>query len=73
MPKKNRPGTPPAPKPVMHGDAFHTFIAEAQSIGNEVAARRQFDADVGEYLRVKGLADDFSAWRTERRALPTAR
>ena len=60
MTKKNRPKPP---SPVLHGNAFHAFIAEAQSIGNEVAARRQFDADVCEYLELKALADDFSAWR----------
>lgn len=50
----------------MHGNAFHTFIAEAQSIGNEVAARRAFDADVSEYLKSKGMIADFEAWRAKR-------
>lgn len=57
----------PAPAPVLHGDAFHSFIREATSIGNEVAARRAFDAEVSEYLGAKGLADDFNAWRAAKR------
>lgn len=54
---------PPKKMPVLHGDAFRTFIAEATSIGNEVEARRAFDADVGEYLGAKGLREDFDTWR----------
>ena len=75
MSKKNRPAkvpakTPvaPAPQPVMHGDAFRTFLAEATSIGNEVAARRSFDRDVGEYLESKALTADFNAWRAAKHA-----
>lgn len=61
MPKNKRP------EPVLHGDAFRTFIAEATSIGNEVDARRRFDADVGEYLESKGLREDFDAWRAAKK------
>jgi hypothetical protein len=55
------------PAPVLHGDAFHTFIAEAQSIGNEVAARRAFDRDVGEFLEEQGLRASFEAWRAAKK------
>lgn len=65
MKKKKHPVT--APSPVLHGNAFHTFVAEAQSIGNEVAARRLFDADVVEYITLKGLSADFEAWRAAKR------
>lgn len=68
MPKKNRPNKAPAPSPVLHGDVFHTFISEAQSLGNEVAARRAFDMDVCEYLSQQGLADAFEVWRAAKRA-----
>ena len=77
MSKKNRPSkvlaktpvpTAPAPRPVTHGDAFRTFLAEATSIGNEVAARRSFDRDVGEYLESKALTADFNAWREAKHA-----
>lgn len=76
MSRKNRPNKPailgpaaaPAPPPVLHGNCFHTFIAEARSLGNEVTARRAFDAEVGEYIAAKGLTDDFNAWREARRA-----
>lgn len=64
MPKNKPPMTVPSvPRPVMHGDAFRSFITEATSIGNELDARRLFDTDVGEYLTSKKLADDFNAWR----------
>jgi hypothetical protein len=53
----------PERAPVMQGDCFATFLREAQSIGNEVVARRAYDADVGEYLAEKGLLEDFAAWR----------
>jgi hypothetical protein len=68
MTKKNRPKTPPAktPQPVVHGDAFRTFLAEATSLGNEVAARRAFDADVGEFLKTRGLTTDFEEWRAKK-------
>lgn len=49
--------------PILHGDCFRTFLEEATSIGNEVAARREFCADVVEYLTQKGLIDEWSAWR----------
>ncbi len=62
------PKTPDARPPVVHGDCFRTFITEAQSIGNEVEARRVYDADVVEYLQAKGLFEEWSAWREAKRA-----
>lgn len=76
MSKKNRPAKAPvkipaaAPQPVIHGDAFRTFLAEATSLGNEVAARRSFDRDVGEYLESKALTADFNAWREAKHSPP---
>ncbi len=73
MSKKKRPNQASAPQrpvqlPVLHGNVFSTFISEAQSLGNEVNARREFDADVGEYLTQKGLLDEWSKWREAKRA-----
>ena len=75
MSRKKRPNspspTPPAPAgplPVLNGNCFATFIDEARSIGNEVAARRQFDADIMEYLKQKSLLEEWSAWYDARRA-----
>ena len=73
MSKKNRPAKAPVtktPQPVLHGDAFRTFLAEATSLGNEVAARRAFDADVGEFLKSRGLGPAFEEWRAARSAKP---
>ncbi len=76
MSKKKSPnsvaarGTPPkaaAPAPVAHGDCFRTFIDEARSIGNECVSRRQFDEDVVEFLKEKGMFADWAAWRTAKR------
>ena len=75
MKKKNRPNksykkaAAPAPAtPVLHGNVFRTFLAEATSIGNEVQARREFDADVVEFLTQKGLSAEWDAWRTAKHA-----
>lgn len=59
------------PPPVLHGDVFRTFVDEARSIGNEVVARREFDLDVVEYLRSKGLFDEWCAWRAAKRGPQT--
>ena len=68
MAKKKRPNKAPAQPPhVMQGDVFRTFLYEAQSIGNECTARRAFDADVIEYLKEKGLLEDWTAWREARK------
>lgn len=74
MSKKKRPNKAPShptpssqPLPVVHGDCFRTFLDEARSIGNEVVARREFCADVVEYLQQKGLFDEWSEWRTAKR------
>lgn len=67
----NRNVPQPAPAAVVHGDCFRTFIDEARSIGNECTARREFDADVVEYLKQKGIFDDWSAWREAKHAQKT--
>lgn len=72
-PQKPAPVQPQkvGPLPVVHGDCFRTFLDEARSIGNEVQARREFDADVAEYLQQKGLMDEWSKWREEKHAPKT--
>lgn len=60
------PASPPK-LPVLHGTCFTTFIDEAHSLGNEVMARREFCADVVEYLKQKGLMDEWGAWREAKR------
>lgn len=70
--KKQQPQTAPGPQPVVHGQAFAAFMREAQSIGNEVEARRAFDNEVGVYLKEKGLVDDFEGWRKARATPPAA-
>jgi hypothetical protein len=47
---------------------FTTFIEEATSLGNEVTARREFCADVVEYLTQKGLLHEWGEWRNAKRA-----
>jgi len=49
--------------PVTHGDVFATFLDEARNIGNEVSARRAHDAEIAEFLQVKGLTAEFEAFR----------
>ena len=66
MPKKNRSNASEKAAPVVHGEAFATFLKEAQSLGNEVVARRAFADEVSGYLREKGLVEDFEGWRTTR-------
>ncbi len=70
MSRKKRPQKPAAsaPLPVLHGNAFATFLQEAHSLGNEVVARREFDADIVEYLKQKGLLEEWGAWREQKRA-----
>ena len=73
MARKNRPAkkTPvPANPPVLSGNVFATFMHEAQSLGQEVEARRRHDVAVGEYLTQKGLGEDFAAWMMARNATP---
>jgi hypothetical protein len=75
MPKKKSPKTASvlalkdvSTRTVLHGDCFRAFLDEARSIGNEVAARREYDEDVVEYLTAKGLFDEWAIWRAKKRA-----
>lgn len=77
MAKKKRPvqktvkiaaAAPVPTPPVVHGDCFRAFIDEARSIGNECMARREYDNDVVEYLKQKGLFEDWATWREAKRA-----
>lgn len=65
MPKKKRPNN--APSAVLNGNVFATFVKEAQSIGSEVVARREYDADVGEFLKERGLLVAWADWRKAKR------
>jgi hypothetical protein len=55
------------PKPVMVGDVFQTFLHEAKSVGREVIARREWAADVVEFLESKELLVEWSDWRKAKR------
>ena len=70
MAKKKPAAAVPASKPVMQGQVFVTFIAEAREMVAELMARRQFDADAAAFLKERGLTDAFSAWRDARAAAP---
>ena len=75
MSRKKRPNKVQAPAapvmPVLHGDCFRTFLDEARSIGSEVMARREYDADVVEYLKQKGLFEEWGRWRETKRGPAT--
>lgn len=63
MSTKKRQNSAPAPAqkpPVLHGDVFRAFVDEARSIGNEVAARREF-------MKERGLDSDFAEWCAAKR------
>lgn len=64
--KRKKSQNKPVPVPVMNGDCFATFVKEADSIGREVVARRQFAADVVAFLREKGLFEEWTAWHERR-------
>jgi hypothetical protein len=51
----------------MVGDVFQTFLHEAQSVGREVIARREWAADVVEFLESKELLVEWSNWRKAKR------
>lgn len=76
---KNRPNKLKATKAgeyVRAEDVFATFVHQAASLGNEVAARRAFDEDVAAFLKQRDLIEDFEAFRKERcnrpeREMPT--
>lgn len=61
MGTKKRPNT--APVAVNRGDVFATFLHEAQTIGREVVARREFTEQVTAFLKTKGLVEEFEAFR----------
>lgn len=66
---KNRPNklkTAPAGTYVKAEDVFATFVHQAASLGNEVAARRCFDEDVAAFLKERELIEDFNAFREQR-------
>lgn len=74
MSKKKHPNPPvklvQENPPVRMGNVFATFLREAQSIGNEVEARRALQNEVAAFLNEKGLADEFEAWRAARAKPP---
>lgn len=71
MSKKKQPQkvpAPAAPLPVLHGNAFVTMLDEGRMLCNEVSWRREFDSDVVEYLKQKGLLEEWDRWREAKRA-----
>jgi hypothetical protein len=72
MSRKKRPQKviqpAPHPLPVLHGSAFTAVLDEGRMLCNEVMARREFCADVVEYLKQKGLLDEWDQWRQAKRA-----
>lgn len=64
-PVKNQPvpAKAAAPEPITAGNVFLQYTREANSLVQELEARRIFDADVGVYLKEVGLVDAFNAWR----------
>lgn len=54
------------PKFVEGKDVFATFIAQADMMGQEVAARRAFDEDVSAFLKERKLVEDFDSFRKAR-------
>ena len=76
MSKKKRPIPKPAQAPaivmqktpVTHGNVFAAFVSEAGQIGEEIAARRRFQDEVGAFLAERGLVADFEAWRATKKA-----
>jgi hypothetical protein len=77
MPKKKRPSKAPqkimVKPPVLQGNVFATFLQEAQSIGNEVEARRKMQNEMGAFLAEKGLVDEFNAWLQARQQTASER
>ncbi len=57
----------PPQTPVHNGDVFATFLREAQSIGNEVVARREYDAHIVEFLEEKKLSAEWAQWLKNKR------
>lgn len=60
------------PKPlkrntVTEGSVFATFISEGIAMTQELEARRRFGNDVGEFLRKKGLVDEFETFRNAKK------
>lgn len=53
-------------KTVTQGNVFATFISECVAMTQELDARRRFCDDAGEFLRKKGLVDEFETFRKGR-------
>jgi hypothetical protein len=58
--------------PVNVGQVFGTLLYEMHGLSRELEARRKHDADVGDYLKERGIGDDFDAWRKAREERNTA-
>lgn len=74
MPSTGDPNVVPMPdqKPVHEGEVLGTLLREMMSAVQELEARRKFDTDIVDYLRERGITDEFEAWRVEREARNTA-
>lgn len=53
----------PADAPLTKQLVVAAFIEGVHSLGVEVDAWRRFGSDVSAFLKAKGLAEEFQAWR----------
>ncbi len=54
-------------KTVTQGSVFATFISEGIAMTHELEARRRFGDDVGEFLRKRGLVEEFETFRAAKK------
>ena len=50
---------------VKRGEVFAAFIEEGVQVVRELSARRKFCEQAGEFLKQKGLLEEFEAFRTD--------
>ncbi len=65
----NEPDTSEKPEEapvVRRGEVVATFFLEMKEMIDELGARRRFDNVFGDYLREKGLLEEFNEWRAKK-------
>lgn len=55
----------PRPEPVRKGNVFSTAVEEMVALFQEVRARRVFDQHAAQFLKSKGLLEEFEKYRKE--------
>lgn len=50
---------------VKRGEVFAAFVEEGVQVVRELAARRIFCEQAGEFIKSKGLLEEFEAFRTD--------